>query len=116
MESAMTATHSKTAFLYRQIRRDLQSGRYMPGQRIDPGTLATACRPSPTPVRFALYRLVGDGLIEDHARNGLHVPLPTEIALRDQYDWMQELLLMACDSSSPIRVEAAATQPNGTLP
>src|SRR5690606_24704431 len=51
---------------------------------------------SATPVRFALYRLVGEGLIADHGRNGLHVPLPTEVMLRDQYDWMRRLLLMAC--------------------
>ncbi|MGB3393721.1 MAG: GntR family transcriptional regulator, partial [Stenotrophomonas sp.] len=33
----------------------------------------------------------------DHARNGLHVPLFTEVALRELYDWMERLLLMACD-------------------
>src|SRR5690606_29961331 len=35
--------------------------------------------------------------IADHARAGLYVPLPTEVALRDLYDWMRRLLLMACD-------------------
>ena len=93
----MRASHSKSAFLYGQIRRALQSGRYVPGQRIDPATLAAEFNTSPTPVRFALYRLVGEGLVADHARGGLHVPLPTEVAMRDLYDWMQRLLLMACD-------------------
>lgn len=93
----MNATHSKSTYLYKQIRRALRSGRYLPGQRIDPATIAAEHHTSPTPVRFALHRLVGEGLIADHARAGLHVPLPTEVALRDRYDWMQRLLLMACD-------------------
>lgn len=93
----MNAFHSKSSFLYGQVRRSLQSGRYAPGQRIDPATLASEFHTSATPVRFALYRLVGEGLLEDHARSGLHVPLPTEVALRDLYDWMQRLLLIACD-------------------
>ena len=93
----MSANHSKSTFLHGQIRRALQSGRFVPGQRIDPTSIAAEFNTSPTPVRFALYRLVGEGLVADHARSGLHVPLPTEVAMRDLYDWMQRLLLMACD-------------------
>ncbi|SEJ00709.1 GntR family transcriptional regulator [Frateuria terrea] len=93
----MDANHSKSAFVYGQVRRALRSGRYAPGQRIDPARLATEFDTSPTPVRFALYRLVGEGLVADHARSGLHVPLHTELGLRDLYDWMERLLLMACD-------------------
>ena len=93
----MNAVHSKSTFLYKQVRRALQAGRYIPGQRIDPGTIAVEFNTSPTPVRFALYRLVGEDLVTDHGRDGLHVPLPTEVALRDLYDWMQRLLSMACD-------------------
>jgi DNA-binding GntR family transcriptional regulator len=92
----MTAIQSKSAFLYQEIRRALREGRYAPGQRIDPAALGDEFHASATPVRFALYRLVGEGLIADHGRNGLHVPLPTEVVLRDQYDWMRRLLLMAC--------------------
>jgi DNA-binding GntR family transcriptional regulator len=93
----MNAIHSKSAFVYGKVRRALQSGRYVPGQRIDPARVAAEFQTSPTPVRFALYRLVGEGLIADHTRNGLHVPLLTEVAMRDLYDWMERLLLMACD-------------------
>ncbi|MGN7726458.1 GntR family transcriptional regulator [Luteimonas sp. 22616] len=93
----MSAIQSKSAFLYREIRRALRSGRYVPGQRIDPATIAEEFHTSATPVRFALYRLVGEGLIADHARSGLYVPLLTEVALRDLYDWMRRLLLMACE-------------------
>lgn len=93
----MDAIHSKSVFAYGQVKRALRSGRYAPGQRIDPAALAAEFNTSPTPVRFALYRLVGEGLVADHARDGLHVPLPNEIALHDLYDWMERLLLMACD-------------------
>jgi DNA-binding GntR family transcriptional regulator len=93
----MDAIHSKSVFVYRQVKCALRSGRYAPGQRIDPATLAAEFNTSPTPVRFALYRLVGEALIVDHARDGLHVPLLTEVAMRDLYDWMERLLLIACD-------------------
>lgn len=36
-------------------------------------------------------------MIEDQARSGFFVPLPSEMALRDLYDWMERLLVMACD-------------------
>ncbi|MCW0202657.1 MAG: GntR family transcriptional regulator [Rhodanobacter thiooxydans] len=88
---------SKSAFVYGQVRRALQSGRYAPGQRIDPARLAAEFNTSPTPVRFALYRMVGEGMVADYARDGLHVPLLNEVALRNLYDWMERLLLMACD-------------------
>lgn len=93
----MDAIHSKNTLVYRQVRRALRSGCYLPGQRIDPAALAAEFNTSPTPVRFALYRLVGEALVADHARNGLHVPLLNEVDLRDLYDWMERLLLMACD-------------------
>lgn len=93
----MTAIQSKNAVLYREVRCALRLGRYVPGQRIDPATLAGEFHASATPVRFALYRLVGEGLIADHGRSGLYVPLPSEVVLRDQFDWMRRLLLMACD-------------------
>src|SRR5690606_32345270 len=93
----MVARQSKSALLYLEVRHALRSGNYVPGQRIDPATIAGEFHASATPVRFALYRLVGEGLITDHGRSGLHVPLPTEVMLRDQYDWMRRLLQMACD-------------------
>lgn len=97
----MDVIHTKKGQLFRQIRRGLRSGRYYPGQRIDPHTIAKECGMSATPVRSALERLVGAGLLSDHPRGGLRVPLPTELALRDLYDWMQRLLLMACEIGRP---------------
>jgi DNA-binding transcriptional MocR family regulator len=93
----MTASHSKSQRVYRLVRRAIQSGRFLPGQRIDPATLADELATSDMPARLALYRLVGKGLLEHHLRGGVYLPLPTEIALRDRYDWMQRLLGIACD-------------------
>lgn len=93
----MDATRSKSALVYRHVRCALRSGRYLPGQRIDPARLATDFKTSLTPVRFALYRLVGEKQLVDHAREGMQVPLLTEVALRDLYDWMERLLVTACD-------------------
>lgn len=112
----MNTIHSKSAFVHGQVRRALQSGCYAPGQRIDPTTLAAEFDISITPVRFALYRLVGEGLLDDHARNGLHVPLFTEVVMRDLYDWMEHLLLMACDIgvATTVRSTIDKLEPIGT--
>lgn len=94
---------SKSGRLYEEIRHSLQDGRYAPGARIDTKALASQFRASITPVRHALYRLVGEGLVNDHARDGFYVPLVTELYLRDLYGWLQHLLVLACDSGSPQR-------------
>ncbi|WDS34744.1 GntR family transcriptional regulator [Pseudoxanthomonas sp.] len=109
----MGAIHSKSTFLHGQVRRGLQSGRYAPGQRIDPATLAAEFNTSLTPVRFALYRLVGEGMIHDHARHGFQVPLPTEMGMRDLYDWMERLLVMASELGNP-RSPARQSPPPST--
>ncbi|WP_058833576.1 GntR family transcriptional regulator [Luteimonas abyssi] len=102
----MTASHSKSQRVYRLVRRAIQSGRFLPGQRIDPATLADELATSDMPARLALYRLVGKGLLDHHVRGGMYLPLPTEIALRDRYDWMRRLLDMACDiGPAPFRLE-----------
>lgn len=93
----MNPIHSRTAILYDQVRRALQSGQYLPGQRIDPTLLAAEFDTSDMPVRLALQRLVGAGLLEHHDRGSVYLPLPSEIELRGRYEWMQHLLAMACD-------------------
>lgn len=109
----MGTVRSKSAFVYKQVRRALRAGRYAPGQRLDPARLAEKFHTSPTPVRFALYRMVGETLIVDHARDGLHIPLFTEVALRDLYDWMNRLLLMACDIGvAPTAPKAEPLEPS----
>lgn len=93
----MSAFHTKSVQLQERIRQALRSGHYLPGDRIDPATLADEFDTSVMPVRLALERLVGEGILEHRDRGGAYLPLPVEIELRDTYDWMQRLLLMACD-------------------
>src|SRR5690606_38086289 len=95
--SAMSAFHTKSVQLQERIRQALRSGHYLPGDRIDPAALAAEFNTSVMPVRLALERLVGEGMLEHHVRGGAFLPLPVEVELRDTYDWMQRLLLMACD-------------------
>lgn len=111
----MNASHSKSAFFYEQILQALHAGRYVPGQRIDPATLALEFDASQTPVRQALQRLLGAGLLEDHARNGLRVPLPTEVGLRQLYDWLQRLFCVACDIGFEPESRPPPTAPTSEL-
>ncbi|MBG9791094.1 transcriptional regulator [Paenibacillus dendritiformis] len=106
----MSANHSKSALLYERVRHALQSGHYIPGQRISPRALAMEFGASLTPTRLALHRLVGAGLLEHHARGGMLVPLPSEAAMRDHYHWMESLLLLACDiGASPFPLKPAGS-------
>ncbi|MCD9095366.1 GntR family transcriptional regulator [Luteimonas fraxinea] len=107
----MNAIHTKSTFLYERIRRAIQEGRYQPGQHVEPLTLAREFRTSVTPVRYALHRLAGAGLVELHARGGFHVPLPFEAALRDRYDWMEILLLEAVDRTAAAHLAAESLPP-----
>lgn len=101
----MIASQSKSTRVYGQLRRALQCGRFAPGQRLEPATLAIEFGASLTPVRFALHHLAGERLIVDRGRGGFHMPLPTEAALRALYEWMELQLLSALDHGA---------RPNGT--
>jgi DNA-binding GntR family transcriptional regulator len=92
----MHAIKSKNVLVYQQIRRALQSGRYAPGERLDPERIAAEFKISTTPVRLALHRLLGAGMLIDQARGEMRVPFPSETGMRELYDWMERLLLMAC--------------------
>lgn len=107
----MSPSHIKSIQVQEEIRRALRSGCYLPGDRVDPASLADEFNTSLMPVRLALERLVGEGILEHHARGGAFVPLPVEIELRDTYDWMQRLLLMACDAVGVDGVPAGIRQP-----
>src|SRR5699024_1167620 len=98
MEFKMDTANTKSVLAYREIKCALRSGRYAPGQRLNPDRLAEEFHISITPIRFAMYRLVGETLIVDYGSGGLRIPLPTEATLRGLYSWMEHLLLVACDT------------------
>lgn len=56
--------------IYRAARADVASGQYRPGDRIEIDGLADRLATSATPVREALSRLVGEGLVIEHRGRG----------------------------------------------
>ncbi len=71
----MPDLHGRDQFdrTYQLLRGRLSSGRYRPGERIGVKALAVDLKVSQTPVREALSRLVGQGLVHDRRGNGYYV-------------------------------------------
>jgi DNA-binding GntR family transcriptional regulator len=68
---------------------------HRPGDRLDPAVLADELSSSTTPVREALDRLVGEGLVESRTGSGFHLPALDEPTLKDMFAWSGELLGLA---------------------
>jgi DNA-binding transcriptional MocR family regulator len=69
-----------------RIRRDLRHGRYVQGERLAISDLADELRLSATPVREALARLSGEGLIEDRRGQGYFAWRLDVVDLMELYD------------------------------
>lgn len=80
--------------VYLELKRQLREGTRSPGTPLEPTAIGDELGTSFTPVRDALHRLVGEGLVENPKQNGFSVPQPTEQALRDLYGWNGELLAL----------------------
>jgi DNA-binding GntR family transcriptional regulator len=80
--------------VYRALKEQLGSGRFRPGDPLEPRALSDALNSSITPVRDALHRLVGERLVESPRGSGFRTPIVTELALRNLYAWNQTLLLI----------------------
>lgn len=101
----MMEKHAASPYLYEKLKARVLSGAHLPGERLDAPALSMEFGASLTPIRAALYRLVGDRLIETHPNNGFHMPRVTEPALRDLYDWNETILVQAVR-----RCRSAATE------
>ncbi|MGN8001174.1 GntR family transcriptional regulator [Sphingomonas sp. 22176] len=77
------------------LRMQIMHGLFRPGGRLDPAVLATTLASSVTPVRDALHRLTGEGLVETRTAGGFYLSPLDEPRLEDLYDWSGELLLLA---------------------
>jgi DNA-binding GntR family transcriptional regulator len=87
---------------YETLRRRLASGAYRPGARLHvEGIVADLRGISATPIREALSRLAGEGLVESRRKEGYSVPLPTASELIDLYR-MSELYLSAAVAEARI--------------
>jgi len=81
--------------VYLELKRQLREGMRAPGAPLEPAAIGDELGTSFTPVRDALHRLVGEGLVENPRHNGFAVPRPTEQALRDLYGWAGEVVSLA---------------------
>ncbi len=68
------------------LRRQLATGVFWPGQALIIQDLALELKLSPTPVREALARLAGEGLIEARQRGGYRVCSLDAVDLADLYE------------------------------
>lgn len=81
--------------VYPALKEQLMSGKFAPGDHLEPAAIGQELNSSITPVRDALHRLVGEKLVEVPRNDGFRVPSPTEAELRDLYRWNRELLEQA---------------------
>jgi DNA-binding GntR family transcriptional regulator len=76
---------SRAEYAYVNIRQAIRDGRFKPGQRMRETELAKKFAVSRTPIREAIRRLSGEGLIEDVAGRGLAVTQFTMAQVRELY-------------------------------
>jgi hypothetical protein len=97
--------------VHSSIRARLHAGRFVLGEPLEPQHLADELNASITPVRDALHRLVGEGLVDVAPGGGFRIPILTEVGLRQLYDWNRRLLGLALAGAhrSP-----ASTRPPGS--
>lgn len=77
--------------VYRRLRKRLLIGAWPPGERLREAELADAFGVSRTPVREAVRRLLQEGLLETHPRQGVRVRTPDRQASLDAYDVREAL-------------------------
>jgi DNA-binding GntR family transcriptional regulator len=97
--------------VYETLKRAIMERGFRPGERLDPAVLADKLSASTTPVREALDRLVGEGLVETRTGSGFHLPALDEPGLKDMYAWSSELLALALRGWVP-EGEAGASNPS----
>jgi GntR family transcriptional regulator, rspAB operon transcriptional repressor len=68
--------------VYRYLHGEIVEGRLLPGQRISPDELAERLKISKMPIKEAIERLAGEGLLDVQSRRGTFVSSldPTELA------------------------------------
>ncbi|HLT00909.1 MAG TPA: GntR family transcriptional regulator [Geminicoccaceae bacterium] len=80
--------------VYLALKEQLGDGRFAAGQHLEPALLAQDLNVSITPVRDALHRLAGEGLVDTPRGEGFRTPAVTELGLRQLYRWNQALLAL----------------------
>ena len=96
------------------LRELLARGEIAPGAAVSIADVAARFRVSVTPVREALARLAGEGVLRSTRRLGYERPAPGGEELAELYAFREMLLLAAVRSARPGRVETAALAARGT--
>jgi DNA-binding GntR family transcriptional regulator len=78
-----TTTPSAADRVYAQVKRDILAGRLRGGSLVTEGGLAESCGVSRTPVREALLRLEGEGLVRLYPKKGALVVPPSLDDIRE---------------------------------
>ena len=73
--------------IYTELKREVTSGRYKPGQRLQARSLADVLRASTSPVTNTMRQLVGEDILEYTDDDGFIIPWVTDRRLRDLYRW-----------------------------
>src|SRR4051794_25403905 len=83
------------------LRQRLREGLLAPGERIAASDIATDLQLSATPVREALSRLAGEGLLEDRRGQGFFVRTLTAVDIADLFRLSLAQLGIAHDPHRP---------------
>lgn len=86
--------------VYLALKDLLGSARFAAGQHLEPAALSQELNVSITPVRDALHRLAGEGLVDTSRGEGFRMPPVTEVGLRHLYRWNAALLDLAARARS----------------
>ena len=86
--------------VYETLKARIMAGEFLPGERLDPGRLASGLVASRTPVRDALLKLSGERLVDSWEQEGFRVPVINEPAIRDLYDWTTDVLHVVIRAAS----------------
>jgi len=76
---------------YSELRQEVTSGRYLPGQRLQARALADALRTSTSPVINAMRQMVGEDILHYTLTDGFIIPRVTEQRLKSLYQWSRWL-------------------------
>lgn len=87
------------------LRHELRRGAHPTGARLTASEIAERLSLSQTPVREALSRLAGEGLLQDRRGQGFFVPRLNELDLAVLFRLQQDLLLLTCQEG-PLAVPA----------
>lgn len=99
---------------YVELKREVTSGHYKPGQRLQARSLADVLNASTSPVTNAMRQLVGERVLEYTSEDGFIIPWVNEQRLRDLIYWSAWLTTAAPDDFDASSVGRKAD--NSALP